>query len=371
MPSEPLHLEVMDELGALSTEWDDVVSLMERPSPFLRSWWLDGAAAGTPAIVVVRRGGVLIGGAAFELDRLGRGPVSVERVRCLGQGPLAPDHLDVVAAPTDVADVLDAVLAWLRGSGPRVVDLDGLADGGALAGSLRDHVASRTAAPFASLTGGIDGYLAARPGKLRSTIGRTARRLEREGSTMTTVTGPATSADEADGVRAEAERALRDLHRLHDQRWSDESGFLDAWDRFVAVATAGIERGEVRIHEVTSAAGEVVATELDLVLGDIVAFYQAGRRTEREWRGAGTALRAWILRNAADSGAAEYDLLRGDEPYKADWSTGRRDLVRVRLGVGRSGRVVHAAGSAWRRCAPHVHALAQRLRRGGSGLNAP
>lgn len=114
-----------------------------------------------------------------------------------------------------------------------------------------------------------------------------------------------------------------------------------------------------------------MATELDLVLGDVVAFYQAGRRTEREWRGAGTALRAWILRNAADSGAAEYDLLRGDEPYKADWSTGRRDLVRVRFGVGRSGRVVHAAGSAWRRCAPRVHALAQRLRRGGSGLNAP
>ena len=349
MPSEPLHLEVVGELGALSTDWDDVVERMEQPSPFLRSWWLDGAAAGTPAIVVVHRGSSLIGGAAFELDRLGRGPITVERVRCLGQGPLAPDHLDVVAAPADVADVLDAVLAWLRGSGPRVVDLDGLADGGALAGSLSDHVASRTAAPFASLTGGIDGYLAARPGKLRSTIGRTTRRLEREGSTLTTVTGPAASADEADIVRAEAERALRDLHRLHDQRWSDESGFLDAWDRFVAVATTGIERGEVRIHEVTTAGGEVVATELDLVLGDVVAFYQAGRRTEREWRGAGTALRAWILRNAADSGAAEYDLLRGDEPYKADWAGARREVVRVRFGVGPLGRAVATGADLWRR----------------------
>ena len=43
-------------------------------------------------------GGQLVGGAAFEVGLFGPGPLKVQRVRFLGQGVLAPDHLDVIAA---------------------------------------------------------------------------------------------------------------------------------------------------------------------------------------------------------------------------------------------------------------------------------
>jgi CelD/BcsL family acetyltransferase involved in cellulose biosynthesis len=103
----------------------------------------------------------------------------------------------------------------------------------------------------------------------------------------------------------------------------------------------------------------VIAIELDLRAGDRLAFYQAGRRIEREWRGCGSVLRADLIDWACEQGLDEYDLLRGDEPYKADWSDRRRELVRCRVGVGPLGRTVDAGTRANVRIAPTL----QRARR--------
>ena len=342
--SSTLRTEVRDHLGVLRDAWDSVAVTMPLPSAFLRGWWIDHASTGAPAVVCCFDGDELVGGAAFELDRPGRGPLSVERVRMLGQGPLAPDHLDVVAAPGRTADVSAAVVAWLSRPGSRLVDLDGLAADGALATALvaaGAPVIDRVGAPFAALPATGDEYLSARPGKLRSTARRTRKRLEGEGATVRTV------------AVDDAARALDDLARLHDGRWADGSEFLSAWTRFAAAAADGLAHGDVRISELVSADGEVVATELDLLAtgpgGTSLAFYQAGRRTEHEWRGAGTALKAAVVMDACDEGVTEYDLLRGDESYKADWAEGRRELVRVRTGFGSLGRAVASAAASWKR----------------------
>jgi len=313
----PARVDVVERLGAHAGRWDDLVAEQPLPSPFLRSWWLDHLAGGRPALVLVTAGGSLLGGAAFELDTVGAGPLRIERVRMLGQGVLAPDHLDVVAAPGHHREVADGVLGWLRRRGQRIIDLDGLSADGTLATVFAPYVSDRTAAPWALLDGDADAYLAARPGAVRSTVTRSRKRFERDGVQVRTV-GP-------DGVGA----ALDALAELHDERWSTGSTFLRAWTRFRAAALDGARRGEVVLHELVDADGQVVASELDLIVGDRVGFYQAGRRTEREWRGCGSVVRAAAVRHAADSGASEYDLLRGDESYKQDWATGRREVVRV------------------------------------------
>jgi hypothetical protein len=350
-----LSLSLLDDPERLPIEWDDLVGQMAHPSPFLRRWWLSSVPQGTPAIVLIRRGGRLIGGAAFETDHVGPEAVGITRVRCLGQGSLAPDHLDVVSRPADTDEVTGAVIAWLRGSGARIIDLDGLAADGSLARALRPFITERTSAPWASLSDGADAYLSDRPGTLRSTVSRTTKRLIKAGATI----GAVDATGEDDAARTRARRALADLHRLHDQRWAAESGFLDAWPRFHAAAMVGLASGDVVISQVVASDGTVVATELDLRCGDVVAFYQAGRSTDREWRGAGSALRADIIGRCAAAGATEYDMLRGDESYKADWATGSRELVRVRFGVGTSGRALHRAAVAWRRCAPRVQQARQ------------
>lgn len=317
---------MLDHIGGLGREWDELVAAQPLPSPFLRSWWVDHTASGELKVLACFDRDVLVGGAAFELDRVGVGPARLERVRCVGQGALAPDHLDLIAAPDHHLGVARAVLAWLRRPGARVIDLDGLAATGTLARVVGSSTVSRIAAPYADLAGGAEPYLAARPGKVRSTIARTTKRFDRQGVVLWTSSA------------TDVESGLDDLARLHDERWSTESEFLLGWDRLRSAATAGAATGDVTLHALRDAQGEAIAIELDLSVGTRVAFYQAGRRTEREWRGCGSVLRARIIESIDRAGATEYDLLRGDEPYKAEWATARRELCRCWLGVGPLGR---------------------------------
>lgn len=344
------RLEVRDELGELTPDWDRLVEIQPRPSAFLGSWWIDEVAQGQLCVLACFDGDDLVGGAALEYDWVEVGGPRVPRLRMAGQGTLAPDHLDLIAAPGAHRGVATVVTRWLRRRGSRIVDLDGLAADGTLATVFAPSVVDRIAAPFASLAGGAEAYLADRPGKLRTTIQRSGRRLDKAGITMRTVDA---------GDPRGATPALAALAELHDHRWSDESTFLRAWTRFAPAAAAGVEQGRVQLHLLCTPDDEVVAVELDLQVGDSVAFYQAGRRTDREWRGAGSVLRARIIADATAAGAAEYDLLRGDEPYKGDWATGRRELVRVHFGTGVLGRAA-VAGAALR-----AQLARRRARRGG------
>ncbi|MFZ4518287.1 MAG: GNAT family N-acetyltransferase [Microthrixaceae bacterium] len=349
-----MRVDVEESLRGHRDAWDRLVAAQRLPSPFLASWWVENAAAGRPRLVLCSVDGELVGGAAFEADRVGRGPVGVERVRMLGQGELAPDHLDVVAAPGHEDAVTDRVVGWLRGPGSRVVDLDGLAADGRLAGRLARSVIDRSVAPWADLSDGAEAYLAGRPGKVRSTVSRSRKRLEKAGCTLREVTAD------------RAEEALADLARLHDGRWGDDSGFLGAWRTFATAAAAGLADGGVRAVELVGPDGVVAATEWDLVVGGRWCFYQAGRSTDHDLRGAGSVVKAEVITRAAAEGASEYDLLRGDEPYKADWATGRRPLVRVRFGVGALGRPTVLAATAWRTLRTRIDE-----RRGDREVTAP
>jgi CelD/BcsL family acetyltransferase involved in cellulose biosynthesis len=324
-PSTDLRLEVSGSLGALRRDWDELVAAQPLPSPFLRSWWVEHTAEGDPHLLTCWDGDEFVGGAAFEVDRTSTGRLSIEQVRSVGQRRLSPDHLDLIARPEHHLAVARAVVGWLRRPGSRLVDLDGLAGSGTLAAALSPHRVAVRAAPYADLSAGADEYLAGRPGRVRSTISRTTKRFDREGVRFVRV--------QPDQVVT----ALDDLARLHDSRWADDSVFLRAWERFAPAATAGAATGDVVVYELRDAGGDAVAVELDLVLGTTVAFYQAGRRTEREWRGCGSVLRARIIEAAAADGALEYDLLRGDESYKQEWETGRREVVRCTMGVGMRG----------------------------------
>ena len=315
------------ELGAHAEAWDALVDTMEMPSPFLRSWWLSAVATNEPVYVLVLDGDRLIGGLPLERSSL-RG---VEALTFLGSGPLEPDHLDVVAAPADRRAVAQEVGTWLGRRGNRMIDLRGVTGGSPLAELVPGFgtVSTLEVAPFVELTGTPKDYLAARGGRTRSTVTRTAKRLDKAGISFVTVNGA-----DADAVEA----ALSTLSRLHDGRWGDESGFLAAWQRFSAAAKAGAARGEVVFHELVDADGEPIAIEVDFEVANRTSFYQAGRTTEHDHRGSGSVLRYRIISRAIELGRDEFDLLRGGENYKTEWATSQRDLLRIRRGVGLVGR---------------------------------
>lgn len=340
--NEAVTVSVRRDLEGIRDRWDELVDSSALPSPFMKSWWVENAAGGEPVLVVVRNGGgSLLGGAAFERDRVGGPLLGVERLRSIGQGPLAPDHLHVLAAPGMATVVLSEVARWLR-DGDRVIDLDGLAGGCELPWLLGATELATDVAPCLLLD--PEDPLAHLPGRLRSTIKRSGRRLEKAGWRTRRV------------GQHDAPRAVRALLGLHQHRWVDASALVDATERLERTLLAGMERDEVVIHELARN-DTVVASEVELVAGRRICFYQAGRLTDHELRGSGSVLKAEVVRWAAENRFEEFDLLRGDEPYKEEWATRTRPLVRVRTGFGPRGRAAAAAMTAWTRLAPRVARL--------------
>lgn len=353
-----LMTSVVSRLGEHADRWDELVAGLELPSPFLRSWWVDHAAAAEPTIVLVTDGGYLLGGMALQRREF----YGVDRIGVLGGGPLAPDHLDVVAADSDRVAVTDAVVAWLRRPGSRIIDLDGMAANSSLVSALVGPQPDRRVslidpAPYVRLPATTVEYLGTRPGKSRSTISRTDKRLTKAGVSFRV--RPA----------AEVDQALDTLRSLHDGRWAEESGFLSQWDAFAAAARAGAGRGEVVFSELVAPDGQMIATEVDFVVAGRVSFYQAGRLTDHDWRGSGSMLKARIVGGAIDDGAVEFDLLRGAEPYKTEWADGQRPLVSVQLAIGSRAKVLLAGSQARARLAPWLVAkradLTARIRARG------
>jgi hypothetical protein len=78
-----------------------------------------------------------------------------------------------------------------------------------------------------------------------------------------------------------------------------------------------------------STADEDIALEYVLLHGDRAYSYQSAFRPGVGHSPGRTAMCRSILA-AADAGRVEYDFLRGDEDYKADYATGSRPDVRLR-----------------------------------------
>ena len=147
------------QLDEWAPQWDRLVDAAPLPSPFLRSWWLTGTGGtGRHFLLVVDRS-ELLGGLALEQ------PHRTSRVRVMGDGPLCPDHVDLLAAPGHEPAVVALIGDWFRRPGGRIVDLRGIREGSALAETLPGTVRSEpmAAAPFALLPESAEDFRAGLP----------------------------------------------------------------------------------------------------------------------------------------------------------------------------------------------------------------
>ena len=320
-----LHVIARTDLGPLEPAWDALVEHLPLPSPFLRSWWLKQTAVGAPRFLLVMDSDVLIGGLALQEKRW----LGVPRLQVMGAGPLCPDHFDAVALPSREEDVLAALAAWLGRPGSRMVDLEGVADGSRLAAALPGRVRREViaVAPWEGLTADPADWLRMRPRSFRATLRKTTRRLEREAVAHRMRRG------------ASIDTALGTLERLHRAQWGERSNFLAAYEQFGAASRVGAAHGEVAFHELV-AGEEVVAAVSCFEFAGRLSLYQSGRLSGHRWRNAATVLLATVIQDACRRGFSEVDLLRGDEPYKANFSSAARKLIRLRAAHGVAGRLM-------------------------------
>jgi CelD/BcsL family acetyltransferase involved in cellulose biosynthesis len=166
--------------------------------------------------------------------------------------------------------------------------------------------------------------------------------------------------------------ALDEFFRLHDLRWRDDGGSdgitspeVEAFHREATSYLA--EGGHVCVY--TMLVGEqAVASFYALTHNGKMICYLTGRDPAWQSRSVGTVLIGETFRDAFALGMSEYDFLRGEEPYKAEWSSRQRSLISVRIyrsgskgaWLSRQEQALNSARRAARRALPT--GVVQKLR---------
>jgi CelD/BcsL family acetyltransferase involved in cellulose biosynthesis len=182
-------------------------------------------------------------------------------------------------------------------------------------------------------------YLAARPGALRNTLRRAEKRLERAGARIEIVSG---------GPRLEA--AAQAYARVYAASWKQPEPHPDFVPGLIRGCAA---QGWLRLG-VVWLQGQPVAAQLWIVAHGKASIYKLAYDEAHKALGSGTVLTARLMRHVLErDGVAEVDYLMGDDAYKRDWMSHRRERRGLRACNLRTPRGLLAA----------VHEAAARLLR--------
>jgi CelD/BcsL family acetyltransferase involved in cellulose biosynthesis len=366
-------------LGELRAEWSALFDAASDPSPFLsfewlEPWWRAFGGRREPWILEARDAAGALAGLLLLVG--GRGPLGLRRWRLLGNGVTGADGLDVLARAGDAPAARAAIARALAEEAGAwdVLDLEDLPCGSPTVEAImratgargaRSLVERGFACPGFALAGTFAEHLARV--RRRETYGRRVRWLARQpGFRVEVATSP-----------ADAPAALEHLLRLHRLRWAAEGGSagippgpVEDFHREVAPRLAA--RGRLRLY-VLHVEGAAVAAVYGIEAGRRFSYYQSGYDPAWSARSPGLVLVGRTIEDAYARGLADYDFLRGLEPYKLDWAWDRRETCTLRVlapslraGTAAVARGAwHGARSAARAVAPAgVWAALRRVRRG-------
>lgn len=333
-------------LEALANEWSELADACQAATIFQtfewnRTWWEHfGRKPGRRLhIVTFRTDGLLVGLAPLLLDRWYGGPLRI--LRFLGAG--ASDYLDILARRGCERQVVAAFNGYLACAGGwEVADLQQLREGALLRyefsaeptgpsegvvparmSPLRHHDAPQEECPYLELAGDWPAVLSGLGKKTRYNIGYYTRNVEKTNEVQF---GCACAADLDD--------EMTNLFELHQRRWNKRwlpgvfgGGRVQDFHRDVARAL--LERGWLRLFHLRLD-GATEACLYCFSFGDRLCYYQGGFEPSLAKLSLGTVLTARAIQVAVDEHKTVFDFLRGDEPYKAKWtSTSRRNMRRI------------------------------------------
>ncbi len=324
------RVSLSDALALGPAVWDALSARGGSPSPFM-SWawhraWVDSA----PAEEVAASIALLLHGRDGSLDallpirlcrqRFHRMPVhamtwAVGDVGC-------PDEFDVPALPA--AD-MSSLAAALQALPWKVLILSNLAEGALHAERLcaaletRGHAVRHRAlwpCPQLDLPESWDAYLATLSPNRRQIVRRKERSLKREHRVEVT-----------DYEAKRLEEGWGHLKRLHEQRWEGAGGGAFREPRSERLqrqfAREMAEGGRLWLSTL-DVDGQPAAAWYGFASGDTVYFYQGGRDPRWERESVGLVLMGLMIQRAIERGYRRFSFLRGDDPYKRQWTSSRR-----------------------------------------------
>jgi GNAT acetyltransferase-like protein len=353
-------LPLDEALGLGPTVWDALRFELPIPSPFV-SWawhraWADASPpedVASSQALVLRSDGDQIGALLpFRLyrTRFRRAPVTALGWAIADLG--CPDHLDVPALPD--AD-FGALVTRLDGLPWDVMVLDNVAERSPNIDRLSAACEGRGwlvrrrplwRCPYLELPGNWDAYLASLPPSRRQTIRRKERTLYRQHDVRVTDYGP-------ERLREGWQR----LKELHERRWDGVGAFGNpSFERLhLAFGSMLAEQGALWLATL-DLDGTPAAAWYGFSVADTVYFYQGGRDPRWERESVGAILMGIMIRRAIERGFRTFDFLRGEEPYKLNWTPTVRTCYQIAvIRGGWRGTALRVLDSLARRREQSVH----------------
>jgi len=312
----------MTEVLQLQTIWDELCEKSEHKNAFMTfGWyrsWIENAQV-TPYLLISSRDGVMTGICPLVLRHIHRFGLSLRKLEFLGPHT---DYNDLIAGD-DVSCQVAAILAHLRTSSNEwdLLDLREIRDLGdqidhfevALQNSgLRYRLAAESAAcPFLQITGNSKHLMKVLSADRQRFLHKMIRHAEDQAYSIQIIESP-----------EECQRLLDDLIEL-DHKKATQKGiplFIGANPKafrmiFDELGPAGwLYAATMRIH------GTLVAFELGFRCARKLWVYTKAYDREYSRYSPGTVLLCAVLDYGYAKGFKEYDFLRGEEPYKLQWS---------------------------------------------------
>lgn len=327
----------VDRFADLRSEWADLIRHSAANDPFLSWDWLHtwsvhlGGGCRLQVLTARSDDGRLIGAAPLCASR-GRW-AWLSQLEFLATGWAGSDYLDLIVRRGFEDACVPAFGAWLRARA-QTIRLDHLRPG-ALAARLADELTShhwtRVSArsgvcPYATLEGhSWESYVETLRASQRTRCRRYLNTLQQKFDVSFTPVA----------TEAQRQEVLSALMEFHDQRWTSRGGST-------AFQTAALRAFH---HDVTARAlhggwlglyalrlnGTIAAVTYCLRANGKFYLYQHGFNPRFRQFSVGAVVLGLTIRTAIEEGASEFDMLYGEEPYKALWASETRQLDRIEL----------------------------------------
>lgn len=334
-----------NDFHQLAPIWDDLLSRSSTNSLFLThewlSCWMTTYLRSYPLfLVLVFEDTRLVGIGPFYLQPRGYfGLITLRELRVLGAGEACPDHLDLLvdaqAAPEAARAIWHTLWRELRNEWD-VIRCDAFdAHSTALAVFQKlsgdqplcaaSEVAEITACPFIPIEGDFRAVMNRLGSKTRYNAGKSRRILEEKGNLV------------FEACTREEDRAafMSMLIDLHQRTWQAR-GLPGAFARpsfrqfHEMISQRFLAKGQLGLYVLRLDDTPLAATYGFDYCG-VHYGYLMGMRTAVDPKvSMGHLIMAYMVEAVSERGCREFDMLRGDEPYKYHWTRfERRDLTVV------------------------------------------
>lgn len=323
-------LQSIEDVKTITDDWNSLLCVSNCHRTFSSSEWFLGVVDVytqlRPWVLLVEEGGIIKGLAPLVLDEQSR------RVSLLSD---LADYQDFITPKNDEKMVLQLLQA--------VIDRRNVFDRIVLSGLRRDSIL-RTVIDdipsllldceltltvdnevsrcfFADLSDGNDVYMQGFSANRRSNYRRLKRRAEDRGIETLELLPEFVS----------GEVVVEHFLRLHLMRFADKLFSREQPQQFCRrVLPVLFNNGHFRVF-VLQAQGQVLAIKLAVKDVNGLGFWNGGFDPEISAIAPGKLLMLHQIKVCFDEGIPVFDMLRGDDAYKAEWATGHNTTVAIEL----------------------------------------